>query len=127
VVYLEDRTTESNLILLLQLINAGAEVDALLNRGLQYSQIVDLIFHAKEQNLVCDDEKTLKLTDLGLHRIFGKTSSKVKGNWISPLDERRIPSINLDAVYLPSLETKDCIENFNFKAKLLASGGIPQE
>jgi hypothetical protein len=124
----ENKTSESNLVLLLQLIYAGADVDALLNRGLQYSQIADLIFRAKENNLVTDSETKLELTVLGLEKIKNtKIQQNVKGNWISPLDEFRIEPLLTDEVYFPSWKTRVDIYEFNFKAKLLASSGKPLE
>lgn len=125
---LEDKMLESNLLLLLQLINAGADIDALLSRGLQYSQIADLIFEAIKNEFALESKTGLELTVLGLEKIKNnKTLSNIKGNWISPLDEFRIESIAIDEIYLPTWETLNDIYQFNFKAKLLASSGIPQE
>jgi hypothetical protein len=112
----KDKLLESNLVLLLQLIHAEADVDALLKRGLQYSQIADLLFYAKEDNLVSESETRLELTAFGLDRIKNsKTLSNIKGIWISTLDELRIPSIEIDEVYLPSAETKNDIENLTLR------------
>jgi hypothetical protein len=126
--YLKDNKSESNLILLLQLINAGADVDALLRRGLQYSQIADLILEATEKELVKDVETKLEITALGLEKIKNaKSLSNVKGNWISPLDELRVKPIGIDELFLPSWDTRNHIYQFNLKAELLASSGKPQE
>lgn len=125
---LEDKFSESNLILLLQLINAGANVDALLRRGLQYIQIADLIFEAKSREFVVDSDTNLALTPLGLEKIRdGKTLLNIKGNWISPLDEFRIERIAIDEVYIPNWQTMHLIQEFNFKTKLLASSEQSQE
>jgi hypothetical protein len=124
----EDKKSKSNLLLLLQLINAGAEIDSLLNRGLQYSQIADLIFEAIENEFVLENENGLELTALGLERIKNAHSRQnVKGNWISPLDEFRVKPLPIDEIYTPTWETRMDIYVFNFKAKSLASSGKPLE
>lgn len=98
---------ESFLILLLQVINAKADVTAMENVGLSYSQIARLISDSIETGYVLRDEGHLRLTESGLKKMrtdLGRDSLRKDGGWISPLDEMRIEKMAIDDIYLPSEE-----------------------
>lgn len=100
--------SESNLTLLLQLIFAGADVQSLLGRGLQFSQIAMLVDEAFKRQLVTQGERFLRLTEEGLAQMrSGLPDARIRrdGGWISPADIFRIEKLALDAVYLPDKET----------------------
>lgn len=97
--------SKTNIILLLQLIYAGGDVNSLLQRGLQFSQIAALITQAEEKKYILEKENELKLTDLGLIEMRKELpSNKIRkdGGWISPLDEYRVEKLDVYEVYLPS-------------------------
>jgi hypothetical protein len=96
--------SDSNLLLLLQLIYAGADVNALLRRGLQFSQIANLIAEATEKGLITEGEFGLTLTAIGIEEMQSKRGGNQQGDdggWISPLDEYRIEKLSEDDIYLP--------------------------
>lgn len=100
--------SEANLILLLQLVNTSGEVNSLLQRGLLFSQIAELITYAEEEGLIVEDNDNLKLTEKGLEKMRQVPDSKRSredGGWISPMDEYRIEKTTLDDIYLPSVKT----------------------
>ena len=118
----EDKMSESHLILLLQLIYAGADVDALLRRGLQFSQIAGLIEQVVNNRFVEEIDGNLKLTELGLEKLrAGKKYYSSRTVWISPLDEFRIEKIGNDDIFLP------CLSSVNEIARSLALRGQPRE
>lgn len=95
--------SRSNLLLLLQLVYAGGDVNALLRRGLQFSQIADLISEATEKGYISESASGLHLTDSGHEEMQMKRGDHPRGDskWISPLEEYRIESLPIDAIYLP--------------------------
>lgn len=102
----EDKVAESHIILLLQLIYAGADVDALLERGLEFSQIAEMISSLIEEEFIEETNSELKVTKLGLERITkGIKKLNIKGGWISPLDQYRIEKLDKEDVYLPWFNT----------------------
>lgn len=118
------KISESHLVILLQLIYAGADVNVLLNKGLQYTQIAELIKEAIEKKLADETDEGLKITSLGLKKIkegLENNRIKPKSDWISPLDEYKIEQLSVDAVYLPKKST------YYDLAELLASRGKPRE
>jgi hypothetical protein len=98
---------ESHLILLLQLIQAGGNVSSLLDRGLQFSQIAQLLSEAVAKGYVVQDGSEFHLTNSGLQKMrveLGSNRLRKDGGWISPLEEFRIDKWELDRIYLPSIE-----------------------
>jgi hypothetical protein len=99
---------ESHMVLLLQLIHSGGEVNSLLRRGLQFSQIAQLMSEAELEGLVKEENDKLILTDTGLEKMRTNLENQAQrgdGGWISPLDEFRINKIPVDDIYLPSWYT----------------------
>jgi hypothetical protein len=95
---------ESHIILLLQLIHTGGEVNSLLRRGLHFSQIAQLISDAESEGFVKEENDNLVLTDSGLEKMrasLEKDKKRTDGGWISPLDEFRIDKQSVDDIYLP--------------------------
>ena len=97
--------SDSHLILLLQVIHAQADTNALLRRGLSYSQIAHLISESINLGYVVLDNHSLKLTMSGEYKM--KTDLKegklrADGGWISPLEEFQMERWSLDDIYLPS-------------------------
>lgn len=120
----ENKVADSHLVLLLQLIYAGADVGALLRRGLEFSQIAQLINEAIAGQLAEETNKGLILTDAGVDKLRSGASDDIirrNGNWISPLDEFRIDKIDLTDVFLPNLGSV-----YNI-ARSLALRGKPRE
>jgi hypothetical protein len=100
--------SNSNLILLLQIIHVSGEVNSLLHRGLQFSQIAQLISIAEGEGYIVEEGHSMRLTEKGLDKMRTDTvtnTSRADGGWISPLDEYRIEKLAIDKVYLPSLRT----------------------
>ncbi len=98
---------DSHLILLLQVINADADVKALQDRGLSFSQIAQLISESIEKGWVIREESRLKLTDPGKRKMregIDGSRSRTDGGWISPLEEYRIEQWNIYEIYLPPEE-----------------------
>lgn len=93
-------TTESNLILLLELVAKKADAEPLLKRGLAYPQISQLIAEAIRDGLMAQEEGGYVITQLGIAKVKGDKAQK-KGRWISPEDDSRIVSQPSDKVYLP--------------------------
>jgi hypothetical protein len=97
---------ESNLILLLQLIKAKADVEPLLKRGLTYMQISELITHCIEKKLIQQEDSGYSLTKSGILKMKADTQTgkpRKDGIWISPQEEFRIESRRSDEVYLPEM------------------------
>jgi hypothetical protein len=96
---------EFHMILLLQLINTGGEVNSLLRKGLHFSQIAQLISDAESEGFVKEENDNLVLTESGLGKMrmgLEKDKKRTDGGWISPLDELRIEKQAVDDIYLPS-------------------------
>lgn len=82
----------SHMILLLQLIHANGDVNSLLRKGLQFSQIAQLMSEAEVSGLLKEEDDNLVLTEAGFAKIkTGIESNKQRkdGGWISPLDKFR--------------------------------------
>lgn len=100
--------SNTHLNLLLQLIHASGEINSLLQRGLHFSQIAELISFAEENGLILEKEDRLELTEQGLETMrMASDSKKIRGDggWISPMDEYRIERMDIDEVYLPKVKT----------------------
>jgi hypothetical protein len=90
-------------LLLLRLVHAKADVGPLLDNGLTYTQISQIVGELLTEKLVRVGEGTLELTDLGMHSLFGASTSTEPGSrgFISPLYSERIKRIGLEDIYLP--------------------------
>ncbi len=105
--------SDSNLVLTLQLIYAKGDVTALLQRGLEFSQIPMIINEALERGFIMELDGNLQLTEKGMLKMrLGSAGLKIRpdGGWISPLDHLRIEKLALDEVYLPDQETVGFLE-----------------
>lgn len=92
--------------LLLSLVDSKSGVKSLLDNGLSYDQIAELIEEAVRLGLITPVGSDLSLTESG-RKVLGKLGRSVKNGentWIRPLDEYRIDSLTTDDVYLPSSE-----------------------
>lgn len=92
------------MILLLQLVKAGGSVETLINRGLRYPQIGELINQAEDKEYIVSDENGLYLTKKGYELIQEDVNTgKIRrdGGWISPAENSRTTQINKFEVYLP--------------------------
>jgi hypothetical protein len=102
----------SNIILLLQIINSKADIGPMLKKGLRYSQISRLTQSAKDQGFIVESDEGLSITAKGLSIMrYDIKRGKIRkdGGWISPEEESRIKSIGIDEVYLPT-ESKSHFE-----------------
>ncbi|MCH5138169.1 hypothetical protein JMF89_13260 [Clostridiaceae bacterium UIB06] len=92
------------LILLLQIIKTNGKIDSLLNKGLQYSQIVTYLNYAIDNKYAILDNGNVGITDEGLSKLKNlniKYDRYHQNSWISPLDEYRIEKANKFDIYLP--------------------------
>lgn len=89
---------------LLQIVRDGGHVGVLRKRGLEYSQIAQLIQTAIAEGLLQLLDESLELTEKGTRalaeakRSGGFTGS---GGWIVPAEDSRIDRANPNDVYLP--------------------------
>ena len=91
-----------SLILLLQVIHSEGNIDPLLNAGLEYVQIAQLLSQAKQNGYVFLSEDKLILSEQGTQILSESLRQKiVGGGWIRPLDEYRITQMDKGDVYLP--------------------------
>lgn len=90
--------SESNLILLLQLIKDNADAGSLIERGLRYQQIGELINRALKENFIEHGKKDLALTEKGIEKI---RHGRPDGGFISPEQQSRIKSISINKIFLP--------------------------
>jgi hypothetical protein len=100
--------TDSHMILLLQLIHADGDVNSLLRKGLQFSQIAQLMSEAEVSGLLKEEGDKLVLTEAGFTKIkAGVENNKQRrdGGWVSPLEELRIDKISVDDIHLPDSYT----------------------
>ena len=93
------------LLKLLHIIHYQLSVGGLLDIGLAYSQIAELLSDAIGNGLVEDEEdEGLRLTDSGL-KMLDKLNKKVYPSnsqaWILPAEENRIQKIDKFDIYLP--------------------------
>jgi hypothetical protein len=98
---------DSNMILLLQLIHASGNISSLLNRGLQFSQIAELLLEAEAKGYAIHENDEYRLSEIGIHKMKMDLSTKKSrgdGGWISPLEEFRVDKWKVDQIYLPNVE-----------------------
>ena len=90
--------SESSLILLLQLIKNNAGAGPLIERGLRYQQISELINRALKEDFIEHKEKSMVLTKKGIEKI---RHGRPDGGFISPKEQSRIKSISVNEIFLP--------------------------
>jgi hypothetical protein len=100
----------SSLALVVQTIDKKTPVERLFQYGIEYTQFFLLINEAIELGYLdygdAGEEDNLIVTDSG--HIFiatSKITSKVKAEWIAPLNNEKIDSLGVDEVYVPRLVT----------------------
>jgi len=99
--------TSTNLILLLQLINARADVDSLLRRGLRYSQISLFVTQATKDGLIQHTDGKPVLTKKGyeIMRIDSHSGElRSDGGWISFAEWARKKKLKIDEIFLPDVK-----------------------
>lgn len=98
--------------MLLQLINANADISFLLKNGYSYSQISALFGKAMADGLVFHDDSLLDgprfvVTTKGAAVLSSKKGGAEfgkQGMWISPDERNKRPSMKLDDVFLPKVK-----------------------
>lgn len=97
--------SKKHLFQLLRIIHFNKALDSLLNSGLEYSQIADLLVDAIANGLVEDGEGKLQLTEAGSEKLSELNSllhSESTNSWILPEEESRIEKIDKFVIYLPN-------------------------
>jgi hypothetical protein len=98
--------TASNLILLLQVLRGHGDVQPLIARGLEYSQIAELLREARSVGLIATLDSGDVLTEAGL-RLLAESGKGRKsgepGSWIRPSVEHQIPRLGEEEPFLPEL------------------------
>ena len=99
--------TETHLKNLIRLIHAKTELTDLVNGGLRYGQISQLLELAVKQEYIIAKDRAFEVTPKGLAVIHNKSSkSYADGGWVHPLgQDDRVPSADPMQVYLPSRAT----------------------
>ena len=95
---------DRNKTLLLQLIYAKAEIDALLKRGLTIGQISRMLMQVIEEGMAKCEGSTLILTPLGKERISQSDQEgrrRRDGGWISEDESSKIPRKSINKFLLP--------------------------
>ena len=89
--------------LLLRLIQARSDVSALIEEGLTYVQISQLLGEAVSEGLVRFEPDGPSLTTAGLESIQRAESGvrRSDGGFISPMTSQRVDRLPVDAIYLP--------------------------
>lgn len=91
-------------LLLLKIIDSNGSVSLLLDRGLSYSQVANIIQLQIELNNVVVDGYELKLTQQGrelLEKYYKVTNANIEDRWIVPQDYHYHKPINKYTVILP--------------------------
>ena len=100
---------DTYLRLLLQIIKHKGSLDSLLNQGLLYSQIVQMINDATDRGFIVDKEGVLGVTNNGekeINRIGKIFNDGFSTKWISPKLEERIDKFKKDDIYIPKGKLK---------------------
>ena len=95
-----------NLLLLLQVVRGKGDVAPLTRRGLEYSQIADLLREARHLGLVLRNDEGLQLSPEGeslLAASIKRRPPTSPGGWIRPLEEHRVEKISEEDPFLPEL------------------------
>lgn len=93
-----------HLIQLLRLIDAKESIGPLLNAGLDYAQIAELLQDVKRENLVEEVGVELRLTEQGSQALMGARKwlgRNVRGKWVKVLEQAKIEQIDTVEVFLP--------------------------
>lgn len=95
---------------ILHLIHYQLSVGELVELGLDYSQVADLISEVIQNGLVENSpDSGLNLTKSGLE-LLEKLNAGIypanSNNWMLPLDEYRVPKIEKFDIYLPKRKKK---------------------
>lgn len=99
-------SVNSNLIDLLRLVFAGADLSVLTKRGLRYSQISQLMEICIHKNYLGSVDGKMVLTARGVELVHSKGVDDMKeGGWIRPFSEHRKKKAGLMNIYLPSRST----------------------
>lgn len=97
--------SESHLVYLLRCIHQGTSTDALLERGLRFSQIARLLSVARNDGLIVYGENDKLVLTAEAHRILaqpvGKDGHEGTG-WIDAMDSERTTKVDKLEVYLPN-------------------------
>ena len=86
--------TSSNLILLLQIVRSRGDVAPLVSRGLEYSQIAELLREARSVGLIERAESGDVVTEAGMQLLADRAKRKglgVTGAWIRPAEDIEFP------------------------------------
>ncbi|MBI9110128.1 hypothetical protein [Maridesulfovibrio ferrireducens] len=101
---------EPKLGLLLRLVKKSSSIEALLNQGLDYSQIFDLIGIAISLSYLKESTEGLTLTFEGnqfLQTNGPMSKPRTDAGWIEPANDFRIDKIKVDETYIPKEFTFD--------------------
>ncbi|RJO60954.1 hypothetical protein C4544_04075 [candidate division WS5 bacterium] len=93
-----------NMAILLRVVRSEGSIDPLIERGLTYSQIANLLEEAKNTELIIVREGKLLISATGEKLLNVMSSKKLipkPGGWIRPLDEHKLPKISQCDIYLP--------------------------
>lgn len=92
-------------IKLLRVIHYNADVNQLIDQGLRYSQISQLLNEALTKGLITAQGGRFLLTQSGKDLLLERnqvTNDLSISNWIEPLDDKRKKPMDPMAIYLPS-------------------------
>lgn len=96
---------KAHISLLLRRIQIDADVSPLINRGLRYSQLIQLIKEAVESGLLERIEDGYAVTEAGQKFIQSdKITGKIRkdAGWINPLYDQKCEQAGLYDIYLPA-------------------------
>ena len=95
--------------LLLQIVKHNGSLESLVEQGLIYTQIVQLIEEAVENGYLCEEKSKLIVTDKGdkvIQRIRKQLREDGLTQWISPKYEEKIDKLKKDDIYIPKKRLK---------------------
>jgi hypothetical protein len=98
--------TKPNLILLLQVIRSHGDIEPLIRKGLETSQIAALTREAKSVGLVERGDKGLRLSASGERLLAESIRKRAPGQasgWIRPAEEHRIRQLSEEDPFLPEV------------------------
>ncbi len=96
--------SEKYLLLLLQVIKGNGDITVIVEAGYDYSQIVRMINHAKNNGYIDSEKGKLIVSEKGVAYI-NEVNKKLKRQhadaWISPLYSMQREDMLKDSTYLP--------------------------